>query len=209
MGRVYQVDRDHPDAEVVRLAHSVLSGGGVAVLPTETVYGLSLDPFSCASPDELFVMKRRSHELTIPWLVSDASALDELAHDVPYYARRLACAFWPGALTLVVRASHVVPLAYRAQDGTIALRVCDSPFVTALLSGGGALCTTSANTHGAPPPTSIDELEPRIARHSAIVIDGGPTTYRVPSTIVSCIGTEPRFLREAALSRDQVLEVLS
>ncbi|MGN0034284.1 MAG: L-threonylcarbamoyladenylate synthase [Coriobacteriales bacterium] len=209
MGRCFALGRDGCDGEVTRLARAVLSSGGVAVIPTETVYGLALDPFACPGPDALFLIKRRSRELAIPWLVSGASALDVFARDVPGYARTLVRAFWPGALTVVVKASGAVPAPYRAADATIALRAPDEPFVQSLFAdAASALCTTSANTHGAPPPCSTDELEPRIARLASLVVDGGPTLFREPSTIVSCTGPVPVVVREAALSAADVFGVV-
>lgn len=207
MGRVYRADRDRPDSEMVRLAHAVLSEGGVVVLPTETVYGLALDPFSCETPQQLFDIKRRDRDLTIPWLVADEASLGIFGRDVPDYAYRLAARFWPGPLTLVVKATARVPSAYRSADGTIALRVPDLGIVQALLGVcDGPLCVTSANTHGHPAPGGFEELEPRIVEAAALTLDGGPTPVGRASTIVSCLDDEPVILRESALSAERILE---
>lgn len=209
MGRVYRLDRANPAPEMARLAHAVLVAGGIVVFPTETVYGIAIDPFASPSPERLFDIKRRERDLTIPWLIGGSNAFDTFAHAVPDYTHVLAQTFWPGPLTLVVKASSKVPQAYAAGDGTIALRAPDDVFLQTLLStDGSALCVTSANTHGYPPPASFEELEPRIVEAASIVFDGGSCVVGRPSTIVSCLDHEPRILRDSAIPATKIEEAL-
>lgn len=211
MARVLEADQSAPSREVVEAAAEAFAAGGVVVIPTDSVYGIGC----VATPDNpghrrTFEIKRRDLAQTLPLLVADASDLDLLGRDVPAYAQRLAAHYWPGALTLVVRASERVPVQYRAADGTVALRVPDSELVRAIARRLGApLAITSANTHGADAATSGASVEPRIAEAVDLVLDAGPAPLAVASTIVDVTGPAPRILREGALAADQLLAVAS
>lgn len=208
MSKVYRADPENPNAEVVNLAATVLRDGGIVVFPTETVYGLGALADSKFGPHEIFEVKVRPADLPIPLLVETEDALDTWGADVPDYAHRLAHEFWPGAITLVVKASERVPKDFRAPNGTIGLRSPDHELVMELIqAAGGPLFATSANTHGNPAPGSFDELEPRIVTHADLVIDGGETQHQQASTVVLCTGDEPVIVREGAISTDKVMEV--
>lgn len=211
MGKMYQVDQDNPSAEVINAAASILRDGGVAVYPTETVYGIGARASAgCPGAQELFEIKRRDRNKAIPWLVEDISALDVYGKDVPEYAYILARKYWPGALTIVVPASDAVPEDFKAHDGTIALRAPDSPLVRALIKAvGQPLATTSANTHTLPAPVRFEELEERIAAQADVVLNGGETKYKNASTVISCIGPRPLVWRDSAISIEEIMEAIS
>ena len=215
MGERLRTSQEHPDAAVVERAAAVLRAQGVLVTPTDSVYGL----VCAATPDNpahqrVFAIKQRQLTQTLPWFIADAADLARYGEDVPAWAHRLADAFWPGALTLVVRASAVVPSEYvqpgatPAAPATIALRVPGSAFVRALVRAAGApLAQTSANTHGAPSAASSAALEPGIAAAVDLVVDAGAAPVGVASTIVDATGPEPRVLREGAIAAERVLRV--
>ncbi len=206
MPKVYRVDPENPNAEVINLAATVLRDGGIIVFPTETVYGLGALADSCFGPHELFEVKVRPNTLPIPLLVETEDALDTYGIEVPEYAHNLAREFWPGAITLVVKASDAVPRDFRAPDGSIGLRSPDHEVVMELIqAAGGPLFATSANTHGNPAPSSFDEMEPRIISHADVVLDGGETQHQIPSTVVDCTGPEPRIVREGAIESERVM----
>lgn len=211
MGAVVRVDAQSPSPASLAAAREALEAGGVVVLPTDTVYGVA--QAVCACPDgarALFELKRRPPEKAIPWLVDDVLALDVYGCDVPAYAHRLARAFWPGGMTLVVRASDAVPAAYLGAGATIALREPDAPVVRELArSLGCALATTSANTSGLPSPRSFEELEERIVAGAALTLDGGAVPVGVASTIVDCTAPEPRIVRHGAVPDADVMRVAS
>ena len=143
-------------------------------------------------------------------MIADFEDLSRYAAEVSPAALKLAAAFWPGALTLVVRASQAVPAEYRGADGTIALRMPDSNLVRELARRVGApLATTSANTHGEAAATSGASVEARIVEEADLTLDGGPAPIAIASTIVSVTGPEPRVLREGALSRAQIATALA
>ena len=206
MGSILQVDQTHPGKAVFDEAVATLAFGGVLVMPTDSVYGIGCAAMP-ANPahERIFAIKRRDRAQTLPWLVADPSDLATYAAEVPAYAVALAARYWPGALTLVVRASDAVPPEYRAADGTIALRCPDSTLVRNLARAVGApLATTSANTHGADAATNGSGVERRIVAEADLTLDAGEAPVGVASTIVNCTGDRPVVLREGALSSAQI-----
>jgi L-threonylcarbamoyladenylate synthase len=208
MSKSYHIDPENPSAEVINLAATVLRDGGVIVFPTETVYGIGALADSKFGPHEIFEVKVRPTNLPIPLLVETEDALDTWGVDVPECAHRLAKAFWPGAITIVVKASARVPKDFVAPDGTIGLRSPDHEVVRELLqAAGGPIFATSANTHGNPAPGSFDDVEPRIIANADLSLDGGETKHQLASTVVICTGGEPEVVREGSISTDDVMAV--
>jgi L-threonylcarbamoyladenylate synthase len=197
---ITRINSQQPQPELIARAAEVARHGAVIVFPTDTVYGVGVVAGAGCTPQALFEIKGRDSDKAIPWLVADASVLERYGEGVPEFARKLACEHWPGALTLIVRASASVPAAFTAQDGSIALRAPAHPIARALLAAlGSPLAATSANRQGDAPATSLESLDSRLASAAALVIDGGPTPGPVPSTVVSCLEDTPRILREGIL----------
>lgn len=196
-----------------------LTAGGLALVPTETVYGVGVAISAFAAnleipgPDtgygRIFTLKQRELTQTVPWLVDGPAALERYGKDVPHSICALAEKLWPGALTLVVPAADDVPPFMRAADGTVALRASASPVVQELIARcGSPLAVTSANTHGKPAPISFDEVEPRILAGVDAAIDAGETPCRDASTIVAVRDGELQILREGALAVREIRAVL-
>lgn len=201
-------------------AARALSEGALALVPTETVYGVGVAVnayVSCAgapAPEtgygRIFTLKRREATQTVPWLVDGPGSLDRYGVEVPGEIRLLARAFWPGALTLVVPAAPCVPPFMRAADGTVALRASASPVVRELIRlTGSPLAVTSANTHGLPAPVSFGEVEGRILDGVDVAVDAGATACRDASTIVAVQGGEIRVLRQGALGAEEIVRLLA
>ncbi len=222
MQRIYQVgggSGPHPLA--IRDAAQVLTAGGLILTPTETVYGIGVAIGAYASSGDeapapatgygrIFTLKRRDVRQTVPWLVTGERDLDAFGVDVPEGVHVLARAFWPGALTLIVKASDRVPRFMRAADGTVALRASASPVVQALVRAcGSPLAVTSANTHGAPAPASFAQVEARILAGVDAAIDAGETVCHDASTIVSLLDGELDIIRQGALSAADIESALA
>ncbi len=206
MSKVFRVDPENPSAEVINLAATVLRDGGIVVFPTETVYGIGASSSSQIGPQEIHDIKERPLEKAIPWLVEDEAALEAYGVDVPDYARRLAKRFWPGPLTLVVKAADAVGRDFRDERGTVALRSPDHEVVQELIrASGAAIIASSANTSGAPAPGRFEDIEHRIIAAADVTLDGGETHHGVPSTVVDCTGVEPVVLREGAITEADVM----
>lgn len=207
MNKVIHIDPENPSAEVLNLAATVLRDGGIIVFPTETVYGIGASATSCIGPQEIIDIKMRAKNKPLPWLVEDDAALDIYGVDVPAYAHRLARTFWPGALTIVVKAGAAVPPEFRDERGTVALRSPDHELVQELIrASGAAIVTTSANTSGLPPAISFDSLEERILAAADLALDGGETAHKVASTVVDCTGPEPVVTRVGPISAEAIDE---
>lgn len=200
-------------------AADCLTAGGLALVPTETVYGVGVAISAFAAnletpgPDtgygRIFTLKQRELTQTVPWLVDGPAALERYGKDVPHSICALAEKLWPGALTLVVPAADDVPSFMRAADGTVALRASASPVVQELIARcGSPLAVTSANTHGKPAPISFDEVEPRILAGVDVAVDAGETPCRDASTIVAVRDGELQILREGALAVREIRAVL-
>ncbi len=200
-------------------AADCLTAGGLALVPTETVYGVGVAISAFAAnletpgPDtgygRIFTLKRRELTQTVPWLVDGPAALERYGKDVPHSICALAEKLWPGALTLVVLAADDVPPFMRAADGTVALRASASPVVQELIARcGSPLAVTSANTHGKPAPISFDEVEPRILAGVDVAIDAGETPCRDASTIVAVRDGELQILRKGAMTVREIRAVL-
>ena len=150
----------------------------------------------------------RSASKPLPWLVETEDALDTYGVDVPAYAHRLAAKFWPGPISLVVKASDRVGKDFRDARGTVALRCPDHEVVQELIrASGGPIITTSANTSGKHAPGSFDELEDRIIMAADLTLDGGETEHKLASTVVDCTGPEPAILRDGAIPAAEVAAV--
>lgn len=210
MGDILRVNQMSPAREVLDEAVGVLSFGGVVVMPTDSVYGIGC----AATPgnpahQRIFQIKQRPAGQTLPWLVADVEDLERFSAHRSMDALKLAIAFWPGALTLVVEASDEVPPEYRGADGTIALRLPDSALVRELARRVGVpLATTSANTHGEAAATSGAGVEERIVSEADLTLDAGPAPIAIASTIISCVGKTSAILREGAISRSQIAAAL-
>lgn len=200
-------------------AADCLTAGGLALVPTETVYGVGVAISAFAAnletpgPDtgygRIFTLKQRELTQTAPWLVDGPAALERYGKDVPHSICALAEKLWPGALTLVVPAADDVPPFMRAADGTVALRASASPVVQELIARcGSPLAVTSANTHGKPAPISFDEVESRILAGVDVAVDAGETPCRDASTIVAVRDGELQILREGALAVREIRAVL-
>lgn len=232
MSKVYSVERASgvPRRNVIAEISRTMRTGGLALLPTETVYGVGVAvcaynedaSYPCGSqtvngepvPAEdtgygrIFTLKRREVTQTVPWLVDGPAALDRYGIDVDRRIRALAEAFWPGALTLVVPASDAVPPFMRAADGTVALRASASPVIQALVKAcKSPLAVTSANTHGAPAPASFEAVEGRILEGVDVAVDAGPTVCSDASTIVGVRNGRVEILRPGALPAEEIARV--
>lgn len=205
MGAIVAVDQNEPQQDVLSEATRVLRGGGVVIMPTDSVYGIGCVAVpSNPAHERIFAIKRRDRSQTLPWLVADSDDLARYGEDVPAWAKRLAAELWPGALTLVVKASKDVPPEYRAANGTIALRMPDSNLVRTLAREVGPLATTSANTHGREAATSGAGIEARIAEEVDLVLDAGPAPLAIASTIVGCEDGSPIVYREGAIPAERI-----
>jgi len=200
-----------PGDEDLERAAELLARGELVAVPTETVYGLAGDAADPNVVRRIFAAKGRPADHPLIVHLTNTEALDEWAAEVPESARRLARAFWPGPLTLILpRADHVSDAVTGGQQ-TVGLRVPGHPATLKLLKiFGRAVAAPSANRFGRISPTTADHVVSEFEGRDTVaaVVDGGPCEVGVESTIVDCSGKRPRVLRPGMISLDQLSQAL-
>jgi len=209
MTDILQVDPDRPDPASIRRAAAVLKDGGLVAFPTETVYGLGVHALNAVAVRRLFEAKERPPNDPLIVHVSSAQHVDALVSDVPDVGRTLAARFWPGPLTLVLPRSPIVPDDVTAGLATVAVRVPAHPVARALLRAVGIpIAAPSANLFSRPSPTRaahvIDDLDGRID----LIVDGGPTSVGLESTVIDLSRDRPIVLRPGAITLAMLREFL-
>lgn len=180
-------------------AVNVIGRGQLVVLPTDTVYGIAADAFSPRAVQSLLDAKGRGRQMPPPVLIPDVRTLDGLATDVPDGVRALADAFWPGGLTVILRAQPSLAWDLGETHGTVALRVPDHRVALALLRRTGPLAVSSANRTGRPAATTAQEAYRQLGAHVPVFLDGGEAPGGVASTIVDATGDVLRVVRLGAI----------
>lgn len=182
-------------------ATSAVRRGACIVLPTDTVYGIGANAFDAAAVQGLLDAKERGRDMPPPVLVAEPSMLRAVADDVPQPAAELAKAFWPGPLTLILKAQPKGGMDLGETRGTVAVRVPDHDGARALLRRTGPLAVSSANLSGQPAALSCPEAVGQLGDRVAVYLDGGRVVGAVASTIVDFVAEpEGRIVREGALS---------
>ncbi len=194
-------------------AVAALGRGGLVVLPTETVYGLGANARDPLAVRRVFAAKGRPVDHPLIVHLADGSQLDEWAIDVPDAARALAATCWPGPLTLVLRRHPSVPDEVTGGRDTVAVRVPSHPVALAVLGlFGGGIAAPSANRFGRVSPTSADDVRADLADALVdgldVVLDGGPSSIGLESTIIELIREQPQLLRPGGLAVERVEQLL-
>lgn len=190
----------------IREAAQVLDAGGIVAVPTDTVYGLAVPAGNARARSRLYEVKERPAQVELPVLVSDLEqALRVVSMDEP--ARRLAAAFWPGPVTLVLPSRPGPGAASGGDGGTIGVRWPAHEVPVSLCRAAGPLATTSANLHRQPTPALAVDVAQLFGEAVPLVLDGGSCTGS-PSTVVDCTGSPIRCVREGAIAWERVLAEL-
>lgn len=186
----------------VDAAQAALEAGELAVLPTDTVYGLAADAFSPEAVQRLLDAKGRTRQKPPPVLVGAPTTLEALATEVPGWLRSMIGELWPGPLTLVCRQQPSLTWDLGETHHTVAVRMPDHPVALDLLKQTGPLAVSSANLTGQPAATSIDDAERMLTDAVSVYLDGGASPGGIASTILDVTGATPRILREGPIGLD-------
>ncbi len=187
----------------------MILSGGVAAVPTETVYGLAANALDAAAVERVFEGKGRPDGKPVSLFVSDITMAERFCEDVPEAAYRLAERFWPGPLTLILKRRPIVPDAVTAGGATVGVRCPDNPLTLALVREAGVPLTgTSANRSGEPDALDVSDVLHAFDGRIDCVIDGGPARDGVPSTVLDLTVSPPRLLRQGGVSREALEAVL-
>ena len=198
---------DEPEPELIAQVVQSLTAGNVAALPTDTFYGLAVDPVNLRAVDRIYEIKTRARHKPLSLLICETAQAYGLARDIDTAFDRLAERFWPGPLTIVVKAGARLPLRVTANTGNVALRVPESPIARAVVAGLGLPITaTSANLRGMPECTDAHFVRAQLADQIPLIVDGGPTPRSIPTTIVDLSGggNSWMILREGAIPTHEI-----
>jgi L-threonylcarbamoyladenylate synthase len=192
----------------IAAAVSALKGGGLVVLPTDTVYGIGANAFDSSAVAALLAAKGRGRDMPVPVLVGSWHTIDGLVYSVPRTARELIRAFWPGALSLVVRQAPSLAWDLGDADGTVMLRMPLHPVAIDLLREVGPMAVSSANISGSPAAVTAADARAQLGGKVEVYLDAGPSAQQAASTIVDLTGAHPRILRVGPVSAESVAQVL-
>ena len=188
-------------------AVSALGRGGVVAFPTETFYGLAVDPRSAAAVKRVFELKRRAPDQPLPLIASGVDQIIDHVGTMTPLAARLASRGWPGPLTLIIPASSHLCDDVHLSTGKVAVRVPADAVARALArSAGHAITSTSANISGHPPASTPERVVASFGSGIDVLIDSGPTPAGLPSTIIDATGGVPVLVRAGAIPWERVLE---
>ncbi len=207
LAETLRIDPDEPEPALIAHAASCLSKGELTAIPTDTFYGLAVDPVNLHAVDRIYEIKTRARHKPLSLLLAETSQAYELARNLDGAFDRLAERFWPGPLTLVVKAGGKLPLRVTANSGNVAIRVPDAPICRAIVARLGVPVTaTSANLAGMPECTSAAQVRDQLGEHLNLIVDGGPTLRTVPTTIVDLSGGANSWmiLREGAIPTHEI-----
>jgi L-threonylcarbamoyladenylate synthase len=209
MRRVQRIDPARPDAAHISRAADLLRAGQLVAYPTETFYGLAGNPRDGAALDRVFQAKGRPDRMALPLIAADPEAAVTCFRHFPESARKLAAAFWPGPLTLVLPAADDLPRRLLGGGSTVGIRVSSHPVALALArAAGGPIIATSANRSGQPPPQSAAEVEQALGQDVSLILDGGVTRGGPASTVLDLAADPPRVVRSGAVPLSELERVL-
>lgn len=205
MADIIYSDPASPAADAAVAAALVIKAGGLAVLPTDTVYCLAADMANPEAVKRMYALKGRPATKGLPILIAERRELAKLAAEVPEETEILMETYWPGPLTIVFKKRPEVPEAATGGKPTVAVRLPGYLVCRAVLGEmGSPLVSSSANLSGGLAPRAVPEIEPAIIDGVDVVIDGGVCPRGVPSTILDVSGPVWRVLRQGSVTREAI-----
>jgi L-threonylcarbamoyladenylate synthase len=206
---ILKISNDKPEASLIRYAADQIRAGEVLGMPTDTFYGLAADPFNLRAVDRVYEIKSRSRHKPLSLLIESVEQAEEMARPLPEEFEALARKFWPGPLTIIVKASSRLPLKVTANTGNVALRIPNSRIPLAVVQAAQIPITaTSANLSGEAECTTALAVRDQLKDRISIIVDGGTSPREVPSTIVDLTDEDARWriLREGAIPSREISE---
>jgi L-threonylcarbamoyladenylate synthase len=205
--KILHISPEKPEPEIIHRAADVLRAGGLVAFPTETVYGLGADILNLDAVRKVFEVKGRPPDNPLIVHIASVKQLDEIVDEIPEQGRILAESFWPGPLTLVMKRTILVSDLVTANLDTVAVRMPDHAVPLALIRAlGEGIVGPSANLSGRPSPTTAQHVYDDLRGRVEVILDAGPTTIGVESTVVDVTVEPPTILRLGGLTREQIEE---
>lgn len=195
-------------ADAIAAAAAAVKSGRLVVLPTDTVYGIGADAFDGAAVEALLAAKGRGRDMPVGVLVGSWHTIEGLVYSVPESTRELIRAFWPGALSLVVRQAPSLQWDLGDARGTVMVRMPLQPVAIDLLRQTGPMAVSSANVSGRPAAGNAQDARDQLGDLVDVYLDGGPAPQQAASTILDLTGAAPRILREGPVRAEAIAAVL-
>lgn len=207
--KVVRIDEQHIDNTLIREAGRIIREGGLVAFPTETVYGLGGDALNPASSEKIYEAKGRPSDNPLIVHIARIEDLPALVRYVPETAKKLAAAFWPGPLTMIMEKSEMVPRETTGGLDTVAVRMPSHPTALAFIeAAGGYVAAPSANRSGRPSPTVADYVAEDLNGRIEMILDGGNVELGLESTIVDLTTEPPVILRPGFVTEEELAGVL-
>ena len=207
--KMIQIDPINIDQEKIKEAGELIAEGELVAFPTETVYGLGGDALRPDASAKIYAAKGRPSDNPLIVHVADFADLEKIAKKVPPQAKRLADAFWPGPLTMIVWKNDKVPYTTTGGMDTVAVRMPNHEVALELIRKSGCLIAApSANTSGRPSPTEASHVAEDLDGKIAMIVDGGPVGIGIESTIIDLTEQVPMVLRPGYITVEMLEEVL-
>lgn len=207
--KYYKIDINNIDQAQMKEAGALIAAGELVAFPTETVYGLGGDALHPDAAKKIYEAKGRPSDNPLIVHIAEVGDLDRVGRDIPPQAKKLADAFWPGPLTMIVWKKEEVPFATTGGLNTVAVRMPDHPVALELIRQSGKLIAApSANTSGRPSPTEASHVMGDLEGRIAMVLDGGPVGIGIESTIIDLTEPVPMILRPGYITPEMLADVL-
>jgi tRNA threonylcarbamoyl adenosine modification protein (Sua5/YciO/YrdC/YwlC family) len=206
---ILKISSEKPEASLIRYAADQIRAGEVLGMPTDTFYGLAADPFNLRAVDRVYDIKSRSRHKPLSLLIDSVDQAEELCKPLPEEFYKLARRYWPGPLTIIVKAASRLPLKVTANTGNVALRVPNAKIPLAVVQASQIPITaTSANLSGESECTTAEAVRDQLQGRISIIVDGGTSPREVASTIVDLTDEEARWriMREGAIPAQEISE---
>jgi L-threonylcarbamoyladenylate synthase len=204
---IVKISCDSPESSLIKYAADQIRAGEVLGMPTDTFYGLAADPFNLRAVDRVYEIKTRSRHKPLSLLIESVDQAEDLARELPEEFYALARKYWPGPLTIIVKAGSRLPLKVTANTGHVALRVPNAKIPLAVVTAAAIPITaTSANLSGASECTSAQQVHDQLEGRISIIVDGGTSPREIPSTIIDLTDETARWkiMREGAIAADAI-----
>jgi L-threonylcarbamoyladenylate synthase len=204
-----KINSESPEPSLIRYAADQIRAGHVLGMPTDTFYGLAADPFNLRAVDRVYEIKSRMRHKPLSLLIEDVAQAEELAKPLPDEFYALAKKFWPGPLTVIVKAASKLPLKVTANTGNVALRVPNAKIpIDVIKTAGIPITATSANLSGEAECTTALAVRDQLGVRIPIIVDGGTSPREIASTIVDLTDDDARWkiLREGAIPSQEISE---
>ena len=207
--KLVYIDPEDPDMDALREAGEIIKKGGLVAFPTETVYGLGGNALDKEASEKIYAAKGRPSDNPLIVHIADMEDLYKIAKNVPFAAKKLAAAYWPGPLTMIFEKKDIVPDETTGARKTVAVRMpSDRTAVMFIKAAGGFVAAPSANLSGRPSPTKASHVCEDLGDRIDMILDGGDSVIGLESTIVDCTAEPFVILRPGYINAAGIREIL-